>query len=102
MSQLVASSPPRGRLSVLPEARGRGVGKALMDAVERELAHRGVDRLTLAVVYGNEGALRFYARRGLSAVSHVLGGGVTASPGEGRASVAGAAWAARARGRRGG
>jgi len=33
-----------------------------MDAVERELARRGVDRLTLAVVYGNEGALRFCAR----------------------------------------
>jgi len=53
-----------------------------MDAVERELAERRVDRLKLAVVHGNEGALRFYARRGLSAASHVLVGSVTASPGE--------------------
>ncbi len=69
-------------LSVLPEARGRGVGSALVDAVERELAEVGVGRLKLAVVEGNEEALRFYSRRGLSAVSHVLVGRVSASPPE--------------------
>jgi len=69
-------------LSVLPEARGRGVGSALMDAVERELAEVGVGRLKLAVVEGNEEASRFYSRRGLSAVSHVLLGRVSASPRE--------------------
>lgn len=67
-------------LSVRPEARGRGVGSALMDAVERELAEVGIGRLKLAVVDGNEEALRFYAGRGLSAVSHVLIGRVSASP----------------------
>jgi len=71
-------------LSVLPEARGRGVGSALMDAVERELAGVGVGRLKLAVVDGNEEAFRFYAHRGLSAVSHVLIGRVSASPHERR------------------
>ncbi len=67
-------------LSVVPEARGRGVGSALMDAVERELAEVGVRRLKLAVVEGNEEASRFYAGRGLSTVSHVLVGRVSASP----------------------
>lgn len=67
-------------MSVLREARGRGVGSALMDAVERELAEVGVGRLKLAVVEGNEEASRFYAGRGLSAVSHVLVGHVSASP----------------------
>ncbi len=67
-------------LSVLPEARGRRVGSALMDAVERELAEVGVGRLKLAVVEGNEEASRFYAGRGLSTVSRVLVGHVSASP----------------------
>lgn len=35
-------------LSVLPEARGRGVWSALMDAAERELAEVDVGRLKLA------------------------------------------------------
>ena len=67
-------------LSVLGEERGRGVGTALMDAVERELAKLGVRSLKLAVIEGNQRALRFYARRGLSAVSHVLLGPVGSPP----------------------
>jgi len=61
-------------LSVLPKVRGRGVGTALMDSIECELAKIGVDRLKLTVVDGNEDAMRFYTRRRLAAVSHVLFG----------------------------
>ncbi len=61
-------------LSVLPEARGRGVGTALMDAVERELTQLGVTHLRLRVVAGNDDALRFYRRRGLeSCYTSLLG-----------------------------
>ena len=44
--------------------RGEGIGSALMDAVERELAALGVDDLILGALPGNEGALRLYERRG--------------------------------------
>ncbi len=52
-------------LSVAPSERGRGIGTALLDAVERELAARGVCEYTLSVMEGNEDARRLYARRGL-------------------------------------
>jgi ribosomal protein S18 acetylase RimI-like enzyme len=52
-------------LSVSPEARGQGVGGALMDEVDERLAAKGVHEVRLAVVAGNESAMRFYQRRGL-------------------------------------
>lgn len=45
--------------------RGSGVGGILMDAVEAELAARGVTDLSVAVLAGNDAAVRFYERRGL-------------------------------------
>ena len=53
-------------LSVAPEARGQGVGESLMDAVDGYLNAAGVREVRLAVVAGNEGAMRFYQRRGLA------------------------------------
>lgn len=53
-------------LSVLPKKRGEGVGAALLDAVERELACRGVEELLVGVIRQNERAIRFYERRGLT------------------------------------
>jgi ribosomal protein S18 acetylase RimI-like enzyme len=52
-------------LAVAPQRRGRGVGTALMDAVDAELDLRGVADLEVAVMAGNDGARRFYERRGL-------------------------------------
>jgi ribosomal protein S18 acetylase RimI-like enzyme len=52
-------------LAVAPEARGEGHGTALMDAVDAELERRGVGDLEVAVMAGNDRALRFYERRGL-------------------------------------
>jgi ribosomal protein S18 acetylase RimI-like enzyme len=54
-------------LSVAPEARGRGVGTALLDAVDAELEQRGVSALAVAVMVGNDAARRLYERRGLTA-----------------------------------
>jgi GNAT superfamily N-acetyltransferase len=52
-------------LSVAPAARGRGVGGALLDAVDEELDRLGVTDMFLGVVATNLDAVRFYERRGL-------------------------------------
>jgi GNAT superfamily N-acetyltransferase len=52
-------------LSVVPAVRGRGVGSALLDRVDVELAAIGVHDLAIAVVADNTSAVEFYERRGL-------------------------------------
>jgi ribosomal protein S18 acetylase RimI-like enzyme len=52
-------------LSVAAAARGRGVGSALLDAVDAALADRGVTSLVVAVMAANVDAIRLYERRGL-------------------------------------
>ena len=59
-------------LSVAPEARGAGVGTALMDALDERLAELGITDLSVAVMAANEDAIRFYRRRGLVPVELVL------------------------------
>jgi len=51
-------------LAVLPEARGEGVGTALMAAVYGELRRLGVGELEIGVLFANQGARRFYEREG--------------------------------------
>lgn len=55
-------------LSVLPEARGAGVGARLLDLARQEVARRGYDRLTLTAVATNRDALRFYEREGFETI----------------------------------
>jgi GNAT superfamily N-acetyltransferase len=50
-------------LAVLPEARGRGIGRALMQAIEAEALKRGACKITLEVLSGNP-ARHLYAREG--------------------------------------
>lgn len=50
-------------LAVLPDARGRGVGKALLQAIEAEALKRGACKITLEVLSGNP-ARHLYAREG--------------------------------------
>ncbi|RQG90516.1 GNAT family N-acetyltransferase [Natrarchaeobius chitinivorans] len=60
----------RGVLSnlyVCPAYRDRGVGSALLEAVEVSLANRGVDVVLLEVMAGNVDARRFYRRSGYEA-----------------------------------
>jgi ribosomal protein S18 acetylase RimI-like enzyme len=52
-------------LSVEPELRRWGIGSLLMEEVEGHLAASGVRFIGLAVVAGNEDALRFYERWGM-------------------------------------
>lgn len=51
-------------LAVLPQWRGRGVGRALMQAVEAEARARGACKVTLEVLSGNHGAKALYAAVG--------------------------------------
>lgn len=63
-------------LSVLPEARGQGVGTRLMDAVEAELSRLGIGAVRVLVITANEEAVHFYERRGIVPISRVLLGRV--------------------------
>jgi ribosomal protein S18 acetylase RimI-like enzyme len=51
-------------LAVLPDQRGNGVGSAIMDEVDRQLAAIGIDNVEIDVMQGNERAQAFYERRG--------------------------------------
>lgn len=51
-------------LAVLPEARGGGVGSALLDATEARLREIGVQDMLIGVVTTNVEAMRLYERRG--------------------------------------
>ena len=51
-------------IAVAHGARGRGVGEALLAAVERSARERGARRMRLEVHQGNAAAMRLYERRG--------------------------------------
>jgi ribosomal protein S18 acetylase RimI-like enzyme len=54
-------------LAVQSQARGRGVGQALMHAVQAEAIARGACKITLEVLTGNAVALKSYERFGFAA-----------------------------------
>jgi ribosomal protein S18 acetylase RimI-like enzyme len=68
-------------LSVAAGERDRGVGTRLLDEVERRLADLGVDGLVIGVDAVNDGALRFYQRRGFKIGYHLLFGHLSAPAG---------------------
>ncbi|MCV6631509.1 MAG: GNAT family N-acetyltransferase [Flavobacteriaceae bacterium] len=51
-------------LIVNQEYRGKGIGNALLNTVVRYAAERGAQRLNWEVLDWNEGAIRFYERKG--------------------------------------
>jgi ribosomal protein S18 acetylase RimI-like enzyme len=53
-------------LVVDERTRGRGIGGALLDAVDAELAARGVHDLMIGVMEGNDRARKLYESRGLT------------------------------------
>lgn len=58
-----ALANPELAAAVLPGHRGRGIGKALLGALQREARHRGIDRLSLSVERDNP-AIALYERLG--------------------------------------
>jgi ribosomal protein S18 acetylase RimI-like enzyme len=52
------------RLAVLPERRGAGIARALIDALEARLAERGIDIVACLVEDWNEGSQRCFERLG--------------------------------------
>ena len=60
-------------LAVLPAARRRGVGTALLDRTEKDLAARGVRTLYLEVRESNADALALYRSRGFEPVGRRRG-----------------------------
>lgn len=55
-------------IAVAPEARGLGLGSALLVAVAEEAARRGYDRIRLDVIGRNDRARALYERHGFEAV----------------------------------
>jgi ribosomal protein S18 acetylase RimI-like enzyme len=71
-------------IAVLPSERNQGIGTALLDAVEGELANAGVSDLRLNVIAANRAALQLYERRGMTLTAHTLIGSIDPrAPGSG-------------------
>lgn len=70
-------------LSVLPSARNRGIGTALVDRVERRLCEMGIGDLAVTSAATNLDSHRFYERRGLTRAFVVFYGPVGAPPDSG-------------------
>jgi len=51
-------------LCIDPAARGEGIGTALLDRVDEELAAEGVDDVLIGAIVTNADAIRLYERRG--------------------------------------
>ncbi|MEV4494446.1 GNAT family N-acetyltransferase [Micromonospora arborensis] len=58
---------------VLPDARGLGVGAALLQAAERWATSRGILYLSAGIHHRNVDAVRFYSRHGYAAAGFSLG-----------------------------
>jgi ribosomal protein S18 acetylase RimI-like enzyme len=59
-------------LVVSSDARGGHVGQALLNAARERVAGWGIQVMTISVIAGNDGALRFYRREGASDYEHTL------------------------------
>ena len=60
------------QLQVSPDARGTGVGAALLTDAERELKTRGVKTAWLTCAIGNQRAAKFYLKNGWHNVGNII------------------------------
>ncbi|HEY5013690.1 MAG TPA: GNAT family N-acetyltransferase [Acidimicrobiia bacterium] len=58
-------------IAVAPRARGRGAGRALVDAFTAELTRRGVPGARVVVGADNDAAIRLYERCGFTKVARI-------------------------------
>ena len=56
-------------IEVVPDQRGRGYGRVLLEAAEREILRRGGDTVGLNVFGGNDAARRLYESSGYAITS---------------------------------
>ncbi|WP_430868581.1 GNAT family N-acetyltransferase [Demequina aurantiaca] len=70
----VAQYPAHLHIDLLPEAQGKGAGRALIEAAVALLAKRGVGGVHLGADAANAGALAFYPRVGFEILSRDAGG----------------------------
>ncbi len=61
-------------LCLAPAERGNGLGTKLLDAVDAGLLERGLDEYVIGVDVVNDGARRFYERRGFRDGFHLMHG----------------------------
>jgi ribosomal protein S18 acetylase RimI-like enzyme len=69
------TSDPQGEvesLCVIPRARGRGLGTALLNATEARLAALGATTIRIVVMEGNHAAAAFYRSRGMTPIASIL------------------------------
>ncbi len=60
-----------GQFAVEPGLQGRGIGRALLDAVERRAAEEGVAELALDTAEGATPLIDMYEKRGFRFIEHV-------------------------------
>lgn len=60
-------------LAVQPKLRGQGIGRALLEWLEKSCTTAGIQRIRLEVRSANEAARRFYERLGYRFISQVAG-----------------------------
>jgi ribosomal protein S18 acetylase RimI-like enzyme len=60
------------RLGVIPERRGNRLGQYLTEALIEESARRGIERIQLEVIVGNEPAYRLFIKLGFLPVRELL------------------------------
>jgi ribosomal protein S18 acetylase RimI-like enzyme len=77
-------------LCLAPGERGGGIGTALLDAAEAGLLERGLDQYVIGVDSVNDGARRFYERRGFRDGFHLMHGWIGDARGTAAASPAAA------------
>jgi ribosomal protein S18 acetylase RimI-like enzyme len=58
-------------LATAPAARGRGVARALLDAIEADAVHRGATQMRLEVRTDNAAAIALYERAGYAPVAEL-------------------------------
>lgn len=68
--QVIAEVADLNRVVVDPGLRGRGIGRALLEAGFAWAAERGAERMLLEVEWANEPALALYRRLGFVEVSY--------------------------------
>jgi ribosomal protein S18 acetylase RimI-like enzyme len=70
---VAARYPSHLHIDLLPEAQGRGYGRALLDRLLAGLADAGSPGVHLGVDPANTGALGFYRRWGFTELAHSPG-----------------------------